>query len=102
MKLISGKPKRRKRSWILRIALFAFAVYIIVSIVNQQIQIGRKKQELSVVQQQLTVQNLKNEELKSVLDNDSANSNDFIERKAREEFNYVKPNEKVFVNISGE
>ena len=77
-------------------------MYIIVSIVNQQIQIGQKKQELSVVQQQLTVQNLKNEELKSVLENGSTDSNDFIERKAREELNYVKPNERVFVNISGD
>ncbi len=102
MKLLTGKPKRRRRSWILRLALLAFAVYIIVSIVNQQIQIGQKKQELSVVQQQLTVQNLKNEELKSVLENGSTDSNDFIERKAREELNYVKPNERVFVNISGD
>ena len=49
MKVINGKPKRRKRSIILRIALLAFAVYIVASIVNQQIQIGQKKQELSMV-----------------------------------------------------
>lgn len=102
MKLLAGKPKRRRRSWILRIAILAFGVYIIVSIVNQQIQIGNKKQELSVVQQQLTVQNLKNEELKSVLENGSTDSDEFIARKAREELNYAMPNEKIFVNISGE
>lgn len=102
MKLVNGKRKRRTRSWILRIALLIFAVYIIVSIINQQIQIGRKKQELSAVQQQLTVQNLKNEELKSVLENGTASSVDFIERKAREDLGYAKPNERVIVNISGE
>lgn len=102
MKVVAGKPKRRRRSWILRIALFAFAMYIIVSIVNQQIQIGHKKQELSVIQQQLTVQNLKNEELKSVIENGSTDSDEFIDRKAREELNYAKPNERIFVNISGE
>lgn len=102
MKVITGKPKRRARSWVLRIALLAFAVYIIVSIVNQQIQIGQKKQELSLMQQQLTVQNLKNEEIKSVLQNGLADSEAFIERKARQELGYAKPNEKVIVNISGD
>lgn len=102
MKVINGKPKRRKRSIILRIALLAFAVYIVASIVNQQIQIGQKKQELSMVSQQLNAQNLKNEELKTALETGTTNSDEFIERKAREELNYVKPNERVFVNIAGD
>ena len=97
MKVINGKPKRRKRSIILRIALLAFAVYIVASIVNQQIQIGQKKQELSMVSQQLNAQNLKNEELKTALETGTTDSDEFIERKAREELNYVKPNERVFV-----
>ena len=101
MKVINGKPKRRKRSIILRIALLAFAVYIVASIVNQQIQIGQKKQELSMVSQQLNAQNLKNEELKTALETGTTDSDEFIERKAREELNYVKPNERVFVNIAG-
>ena len=102
MKVINGKPKRRKRSIILRIALLAFAVYIVASIVNQQIQIGQKKQELSMVSQQLNAQNLKNEELKTALETGTTDSDEFIERKAREELNYVKPNERVFVNIAGD
>ncbi|MCI9576337.1 MAG: septum formation initiator family protein [Clostridiales bacterium] len=102
MKVINGKPKRRKRSIILRIALLAFAVYIVVSIVNQQIQIGQKKQELSTVSQQLNAQNLKNEELKTALETGTTDSDEFIQRKAREELNYVKPNERVFVNIAGD
>ncbi len=102
MKVINGKPKRRKRSIILRIALLAFAVYIVASIVNQQIQIGQKKQELSMVSQQLNAQNLKNEELKTALETGTTNSDEFIERKAREELHYVKPNERVFVNIAGD
>ncbi len=100
--MINGKPKRRKRSIILRIALLAFAVYIVVSIVNQQIQIGQKKQELSTVSQQLNAQNLKNEELKTALETGTTDSDEFIQRKAREELNYVKPNERVFVNIAGD
>ena len=96
MKVINGKPKRRKRSIILRIAL-QLAVYIVASIVNQQIQIGQKKQELSMVSQQLNAQNLKNEELKTALETGTTDSDEFIERKAREELNYVKPNERVFV-----
>ena len=99
MKVINGKPKRRKRSIILRIALLAFAVYIVASIVNQQIQIGQKKQELSMVSQQLNAQNLKNEELKTALETGTTDSDEFIERKAREELNYVKPNERVFVTL---
>ena len=77
MKVINGKPKRRKRSIILRIALLAFAVYIVASIVNQQIQIGQKKQELSMVSQQLNAQNLKNEELKTALETGTTDSDEF-------------------------
>lgn len=102
MKLISGKPKRRKRSLILRLALLVFGIYVVASIVNQQIQIGQKKQELTDVTQQLTAQNLKNDELKMVLQNGAVDSDEFIERKAREELDYAKPNELVFVNISGD
>ena len=86
MKLISGKPKRRKRSLILRLALLVFGIYVVASIVNQQ----------------LTAQNLKNDELKMVLQNGAVDSDEFIERKAREELDYAKPNELVFVNISGD
>ena len=61
-----------------------------------------KKQELYTVSQQLNAQNLKNEELKTALETGTTDSDEFIQRKAREELNYVKPNERVFVNIAGD
>ena len=50
----------------------------------------------------MNAQNLKNEELKTALETGTTDSDEFIERKAREELNYVKPNERVFVNIAGD
>ncbi len=102
MKVIKGKKKRRTWSILLPIAIAALAVYIIVMIVNQQIQIGQKSQELAELTAELDAQNVKNEELQATLEAGMDQNDDYVERVARESLDYTKPGEKVFVNIAGE
>ncbi len=99
MKVI--KVKKQKGSLLLRVAIFAFAVYTVVALVNQQVQISEKRQQLASVKQQIQIQEIKNEDIKHALSTGANESSDYIERVAREGLNLAKPGERVFVNIAG-
>ena len=99
MKVI--KKKKQKGSFLLRMAVFAFAVYIIVALVNQQVQISQKRQELTIIKQQIQIQEIKNEDIKHALSTGTSQNSDYIERVARENLHFAKPGERVFVNIAG-
>lgn len=99
MKVI--KRKKQKGSFLLRTAIFAFAVYIIVALVNQQVQISQKRQELATVKQKIVIQQVKNEDIKHALSTGANENSDYIERVARESLDFAKPGERVFVNIAG-
>lgn len=102
MKVIEGKKKRSKGRIILWIAVAAFLLYAIISFISQQVQISQKESQLNAIQQQLSVQNLENEELKDALDAGLGQSSEYIERIARKELDFAKPGERIFVNIAGE
>ena len=90
------RTKKSKRNIFLTVAVSVFAVYVVAVFISQQIQISGKKEELASMTQELQVQNMKNNEIKKSLD---ANIN--IERLARTGLDFVKPGERVFVNVAG-
>lgn len=99
MKVLEGR--KPKKSFLLRMAVFVFAAYMLVSLVDQQLEIQKKRQELESAKQQIQIQEIKNEDLKHAFSTGTDSESDYIERKAREELNYAKPGERVFVNIAG-
>ena len=102
MKVIEGKKKRKKVRVLLYIAAAAVIVYIGITIISQQIQIGQKEAQLSEIQQKLSVQNLRNDELKDALDAGLNASSEYIKRIARQTLDFAKPGERIFVNIAGD
>ena len=92
--------KKRKvllPGWLVHLAIVALCGYLLFLLIQYQVSIASKQQELQSLQDQLTAQETTNAELSSTLDQgDSA----IIERYAREQ-GYVRPNERVFVDISG-
>ena len=100
MKLI--KNKKKKNSFLLRIAVLAFAVYIVTAFVSQQMQISEKQQQLATMQKQIEVQQLQNDDIRHALSSGKVASDDYIERVARENLDYAKSGERVFVNIAGD
>ncbi|WP_416201024.1 MAG: Septum formation initiator [Thermocaproicibacter melissae] len=96
MKLIKGQKPRK--SILLRVAIVAFAIYAIMLLVQQQAEINAKKQELASVEQQIKIQEIKNDDLRNAL---GSGQSDYIEKAARESLGYSKPGERVFVNIAG-
>ena len=95
------KTKKKRGSFLLRLAILFFAGYIAVSLVSQQIQINEKRRQLQEIEQQIVVQEIKNEEIKHALSDDDQVNEDYIEQMARENLDYAKPGECVFVNIAG-
>ena len=92
--------KKRKgllSTWLVPLTFLALCGYLFFLLIQYQVSIASKQQELQSLQNQLTAQETTNAELSSTLDQgDSA----IIERYAREQ-GYVRPNERVFVDISG-
>ena len=68
-----------------------------VGLVRNQVSIAAKQQELQSLKNQLAAQVTENAELSGTLDQ---GEDAIIERYAREQ-GYAKPNERVFVDISG-
>lgn len=95
------KTQKKKNSFLLKVAVLAFSIYMVAALVNQQIQISEKTRQLSQMQQQLEEQDIRNEELRRSLSDSTEENEDYIERYAREELDYAKPSERVFVNIAG-
>ncbi|WP_195985095.1 septum formation initiator family protein [Clostridium sp. D33t1_170424_F3] len=100
MKVI--KTKKQRGSFLLRIAIMSFAVYIVFALVNQQVQISERSQELAELQEQIRIQEIKNDDIKHSLEAGDEENSEYIERVAREDLNYARPGERVFVNIAGD
>jgi cell division protein DivIC len=98
MKVLKGK--KPKKSLLLRLAIFVFAVYAFALLIQQQATIGNEKQKLAAMQQQIQIQEIKNDDLKNIAASGKG-SDDYVEKAAREGLDYSKPGERVYVNIAG-
>ena len=83
--------------WVALPVLVIVSGSLFVNLVQYQVSIASKQQELQSVQNQLSTQLTENAELSGTLDQGESA---IIERYAREQ-GYAKPNERVFVDISG-
>lgn len=83
--------------WLAPLGVVLLCGYLFFTLIGCQVTISSKQQELAAVQAQLDSQLAANDELERALqDGEDA----IIERIAREQ-GYAKPNERVFVDISG-
>ena len=83
--------------WVLLPLLLIASAALFVGLVKNQVSIAAKQQELQSLKDQLAAQVTVNAELSGTLDQ---GEDAIIERYAREQ-GYAKPNERVFVDISG-
>ena len=96
------KKKKVKGSLLLRFAILCLAVYIMAALINQQMQINEKKSQLESLQDKIQVQEVENEDLRHTIDANEKDGSEYAERVAREELDYAKTGERVFIIISGE
>ena len=92
--------KKRKGllpGWLVPLAFVALCGYLFFLLIQYQVSIASKQQELQSLQDQLTAQEMAPARLGLP---DWLGDSAIIERYAREQ-GYVRPNERVFVDISG-
>ena len=98
-------PKKRRGPVVLVSLLFAagfFTAGLLYSmLVSQQISISQKRAELEELEQQLKEQQVVNDELRYDLDAENTDSDEYAEKVARRELDYIKPGERVFYNVGG-
>lgn len=99
------KPKRKrkfKRYIILYIAIFGFTLYAAITIINQNIEINKKKEELAALEEQLSIVEIENDYLEEIKNYEGEDLDEYIEDIAREDLDYIKNGERVFINVSGD
>lgn len=97
------KDKKQKTSvtkLALRLSVIAAAVYLFVAFIGGQMQVTEKQRELDVLTAKVEEQSLKNAELERLMA--SGDEGAYVERVARERMGYARPDERVFVDISGQ
>ena len=87
---------------LITIAAIAFAVYSVISLVGIHAQISERRRELGEIQDEITVQEIKNEEMNKTYSLSDKERSEYIEQIARDELDYVKEGERVFVNVAGD
>ncbi len=97
-----NKDGKRLLKTFLSALLIVFAFYFVFTLVHQQVEIAKKKEQLADLNEQIIIQEVKNDEMKQVNEFDDSENDAYIERVAREEFDYSKKGERVFINVAGE
>lgn len=96
------KGKQKKKSLyklFLRLAVAAAAVYLLVTFVSGQMRVAEKQRELAELGNLVERQVEQNAELERLME--SGDEDAYVERIAREKLGYARPDERVFVDISG-
>ncbi|MCR4436477.1 MAG: septum formation initiator family protein [Clostridiales bacterium] len=89
---------KRKKSKLGMIALIGVLAYFFYIMVGQQKLIYEKTVELNNIQEKIAEENRQNQELKK--QKEMVNSDEYIEKIAREKLDMVKHGERVFVDVN--
>lgn len=96
------KPLLNLRYLVLCVVVLVFAVYAVITLVDLYSQIGDKKNELEALNDEITVQEIKNEEMENLYNYSDEEFSGYVEQIAREDLDYIKQGERVFVNVAGD
>lgn len=100
-KLKEIKQQKYKGSLILKISILCLVAYVVFTLVSQQVSISEKKAELEDLENQVKIQEMKNQEIQYTIDEELSGDKAYAEEYARSELGYAKQGERVFVNIGG-
>ena len=96
-----SRRKRRKNTvWkvVLRLFFVLLLLSMLVAYISNQVTISSKHAELDTLNEQIAQQKTENEEMQRIL---SGNADQFTEWVARDSYNYAAPNERIFVDVTG-
>ncbi len=96
------KPQLNLRYLVLCIVILVFTVYSVITLVDLYSQISEKKSELESIQDEITIQEIKNNEMNDLYNSSDEEFSGYVEQIAREDLDFIKQGERVFVNVSGD
>ena len=100
---MSSKSRRKRRKntvWkvVLRLFFVLLLLSMLVAYISNQVTISSKHAELDTLNEQIAQQKTENEEMQRIL---SGNADQITEWVARDSYNYAAPNERIFVDVTG-
>lgn len=105
-KAVRTRKSKNKVNWLFCLLAAVITLYVVFMIVEQHIQINNARTELAQLEDNIFTQEQTNAELKKVADavqnNDEEAFAGYVEKIAREDLDYVKNGEVVYVNIAGD
>lgn len=103
LKEIKPEKKRFKlRYLILLLAVVGFMFYSVITIINQNVKIAEKKEQLKDLNQQINVVEINSKYLEKVQNYKDDELSAYMEKIAKDELGYVSDGERIFINVSGE
>lgn len=96
-----GRRRRRKTTFsrgLFRLLFVLLLLSMLAAYISNQVTISSKRAELTALQEQVAQQKSANEEMERIL---SGNADEITEWVARDSYNYAAPNERIFVDVSG-
>lgn len=102
IKEIKPKKIRKKRHFLLYIAVIGFVFYAVITIINQSVEISKKRIELQNLQQQINVVEIQTQYLEKVQNYSGEELEKYIEKIAKEDMGYIGEGERIFINVAGD
>ena len=100
--MASKSRRKRRKNTIWKVVLRLFFVLLLLSMlvayISNQVTISSKHAELDTLNEQIAQQKTENEEMQRIL---SGNADQITEWVARDSYNYAAPNERIFVDVTG-
>ncbi|MFA9381314.1 MAG: septum formation initiator family protein [Acetanaerobacterium sp.] len=91
--------KKNKIPLIIKLGIFAVCAFSILTTIRIQLDVSARGRELDTLNNQIVGQTLKNKEILKLVE--STDDDGYMERMARGRWGYVYPQERVYVDISG-
>ena len=73
------KKRKPKKQLLLRLAILVFIGYVLVTLINQQIQIAAKRNQLDELNRQIQIVEVENEDIKRVSDSGQEEKEEYID-----------------------
>lgn len=99
--MASKSRRKRRKNTVWKVVLRLFFVLLLsmlVAYISNQVTISSKHAELDTLNEQIAQQKTENEEMQRIL---SGNADQITEWVARDSYNYAAPNERIFVDVTG-
>ena len=94
--------RKRKKKVVVKTLVRVFFVLLLLSMlaayISNQVSISSKRAELDTLNEQIDQQKTENEEMQRILSGDSDQITEWV---ARDSYNYAAPNERIFVDVTG-